>query len=408
MRIATIGTLFAGFGGVDIGAMAAGLTPLWAIEYDKDIAGVYAQNIGNHVTVADILDINPRDFTRVDVLHASPPCPNFSIAKSNRQESDTDIALGEKVAEFITVLRPPIFTLENVYGYRKAKSFKMIHDALKATGYQVAYWHLNSADYGVPQTRKRLMLVATVEGQPTRAHQTHAHPEKITPLLDGRKPWVGWYEAIEDLIPALPESQFAPWQLRRLSKNLLETLDANGFAVDSKNSRPGSAARGENFLTIRKHDEPPWTLQSQMNTNHVRCFVVDGKVNDRGRTVTTRDGEEPFFTITTSHNSRDIKGFIADLTNPRKEGITTRDAAEDPHHTVRAIMYKALPRAHVAGRVVKMTPRALARFQSFPDWYNLPEDKTLACKGIGNAVPPLMYQRVIEAQINRKQPRRQT
>ena len=46
------------------------------------------------------------------------------------------------------------------------------------------------------------------------------------------------------------------------------------------------------------------------------------------------------------------------------------------------------------GRVVKMTPRALARFQSFPDEYILPESSALACKGIGNAVPPLMMEKI--------------
>jgi site-specific DNA-cytosine methylase len=40
-------------------------------------------------------------------------------------------------------------------------------------------------------------------------------------------------------------------------------------------------------------------------------------------------------------------------------------------------------------RVVQMTPRCLARFQAFPDWYELPESKSLACRIIGNAVPPL-------------------
>jgi DNA (cytosine-5)-methyltransferase 1 len=47
-----------------------------------------------------------------------------------------------------------------------------------------------------------------------------------------------------------------------------------------------------------------------------------------------------------------------------------------------------------------MTPRALARFQSFPDWYELPERNALACKIIGNAVPPLLMRRVMEAQCS--------
>jgi site-specific DNA-cytosine methylase len=58
----------------------------------------------------------------------------------------------------------------------------------------------------------------------------------------------------------------------------------------------------------------------------------------------------------------------------------------------------AIARGMATGRVVKMTPRALARFQSFPDWYELPARNALACKIIGNAVPPLLMRRVMEAQ----------
>jgi DNA (cytosine-5)-methyltransferase 1 len=46
--------------------------------------------------------------------------------------------------------------------------------------------------------------------------------------------------------------------------------------------------------------------------------------------------------------------------------------------------------------VVAITPRCLARFQSFPDWYELPAKRTLAATGIGNAVPPLLMQRIAE------------
>lgn len=44
-----------------------------------------------------------------------------------------------------------------------------------------------------------------------------------------------------------------------------------------------------------------------------------------------------------------------------------------------------------------MTTRALARFQSFPDWYQLPDNNSLACKGIGNAVPPLFMEKMYNA-----------
>jgi len=47
------------------------------------------------------------------------------------------------------------------------------------------------------------------------------------------------------------------------------------------------------------------------------------------------------------------------------------------------------------GRVVAFTPRGVARLQSFPDWYELPDTKTLTGRGLGNSVPPLMYERII-------------
>lgn len=55
----TIATLFTGFGGVEVGAMNAGLRPLWGIENDPDIAVVANRNLGNHVLVVDILDVDP-------------------------------------------------------------------------------------------------------------------------------------------------------------------------------------------------------------------------------------------------------------------------------------------------------------------------------------------------------------
>ena len=323
----TIGTLFSGFGGADIGAQAAGLELAWGVEFDADIAAVAHANLPHDIRVANLLDCDPRTFDRVDVLHASPPCPNFSIAKAGGVETALDIALADKVAEFVTVLQPRVFTLENVWAYRGSRSWAIIQDALHGAGYWVNTEHVNSADMGVPQARKR-MIVRAIKGG-------------FVPYMPEPVPWVGWYAAIEDLLPALPESAFAPWQINKLP------IGANTLLVDGGNSSKD--------CIWRRADEPSLTVTTGGAKHPLRAFLLPGQ----------------------------------DFTQSRQ--------ATGPSYTISATELKHASRALLAtGRVVSMTPRCLARFQSFPDWYELPDNNRLAAKGIGNAVPPLMMQRIYE------------
>ena len=156
------GSLFTGFGGWDVGARAAGFDLAWGVEYIPEIAAVANANLGGHVRVGDILDMDPTTFEQVDALHVSPPCPNFSVAKTGRGETENDIALGRKVAEFIMVHRPRIFTLENVWGYRHSESWVIILETLNSLGYWFDMAHVNAADFGVPQTRKRMIVRAVL------------------------------------------------------------------------------------------------------------------------------------------------------------------------------------------------------------------------------------------------------
>lgn len=323
----TFGSLFTGFDGVGIGAQQAGLELAWGLELRPDVAEVANGNLGNHVRVGNLLDEDPYNFDRVDVLHASPPCPNFSAAKTNGAETALDIALAKKTAEFVTVLRPEIFTLENVMAYRQSKSWALIQDALFSAGYWVTIDIVNMADHGVPQSRKR-MIVRAVRGG-------------WVPYLSQADRQIGWYEAIEDLIPTLPESQFAPWQLKRLPSELSECLvGVSGY---------------DGGVVIAERDEPANTITARHNQLMLRAFIVDcqngaaSKTKDRGLTI--RAGDEPMFTLTASMGQ------------------------------------KRPTRAWADGRIVAMTPRALARFQTFPDWYEFDCTRTLAAYGIGNAVP---------------------
>lgn len=303
----TLATLFSGFGGVEVGALSAGLEPIWGVEIDPAIVEVVRANLDHDIHVADILDCDPLDYDAPDVLHASPPCTNASVANANRGESELDMRLACRVAAFVTTLLPRIFTLENVWAYRNFMSWQMIEEALHRAGYWVSVEHVNAADYGVPQSRKR-MIVRAVRGD-------------FVPYLPTPVPWVGWYAAVEDLLDTLPESRFADWQLARLPE-LLQTV-----------------------------------LVPQSG--------YDGALN-------TVEAQEPSFTVTANHNQLGVKAFIMQVQGEGGDGVR-----------------------YDTGRVVSMTLRALARFQSFPDTYELPDNARLAAKGIGNALPPLLYQRII-------------
>lgn len=334
--MATIGTLFTGFDGVGIGARQAGLELAWGIEIDARLAEVVNANLGSHVHVASVLDCDPLRFDVPDVLHVSPPCTNASVANANAGETELGKALARKVAEFVAVLRPSIFTLENVWMYRTFDSWRIIADALYGAGYWLTIDHVNAANFSVPQTRKRMIV--------------RAIKNSFVPHLPEPMPWIGWYAAIEDLLDTLPESQFAPWQLARLPVTMRSFL---------------AMVQGEGGSHVRHENEPTPTLAATHSPVKYRAWLVSGQ-NARANNgiPTIRDADSPSPTITNQ-----AKGYS------------------------RALLEH--------GRVVSMTPRALARFQTFPDWYALPDNARLAAKGIGNAVPPLLYQQIISQLLER-------
>ena len=451
----TFATLYSGGEGAGCGARAAGLRHLWGIEHDPAIAAVAQQN-GFDVRVGDVTLCSPSDFEHPNILHASPPCVSFSSAKTNRKETDNDLIMADAINDFIFALRPDVFTLENVFGYHKSASFQGILSILHREGYDYWWWHLNSADYGVPQTRKRLILIAQLEGGiPTRPLSTHLDPtrtQKQTRLFDAMLPsWVTWYDSVKDLMPGLPESELVPWQVARLPEEYKTVLyGAGGFGgeiVKADRDRPAfTITANRNQATQlraiiiseqtnargrpRTDREPTKTVSAQPSGGLPRALLIgsenagqewDGMKNGSlpAMTITAqqrprallvsgagagdnkcvlRNSDETAPTVVASEVKRPTRAFLVGGQYGQPSGTPNRtvQCTEGTAFTV-AASNKGDWKGVITGRVVQMTPRALARFQSFPDWYQLSGKKTLDCRVIGNAVPPLMYQRIIES-----------
>ena len=379
-------TLFSGGGFAALGLQQAGYQVVGAVEYDTAIAACYAANVGP-VEVQDLSVAPARYFARwagIDLLQASPPCPNFSRAKTGGYETVLDYRLAGTVCRAVRVIRPRTFLLENVRGYVHSASYARIVATVQALGYTIHAAILNSADYGVPQTRERLILRAVRTGPVPALLPTH---RKRGDWFSA--PWVGWYAAIEDLIDTLPPAVFAPWQVARLP----DLLAAMGVLVASQNS-------GQEYGKLhRTGNEPALTGTAVTRPSPMpRAFLYPPGNGDG--TTPLRGAAAPSYTVVDA-SRQTPRAFLLDGGQQPDDpgGCTCRDAG-DPAFTLTAGTGTQRPvKAWLdqdQGRVVALTPLALARFQSVPPSYVLPDHARTACRIIGNGVPVLLMQRLAE------------
>ena len=155
-------SLFSGAGGLDLGFIMAGHTVVWANDLFEDAVKTYKKNIGWHIVQKDIKEVSVSDIPESDIIIGGFPCQGFSVANTKRNESDERNSLYKELIRVIDAKKPKFFLAENVKGLTNlsgGKVFKMILADFAALGYSVTYRILNAADYGVPQTRVRVIIV---------------------------------------------------------------------------------------------------------------------------------------------------------------------------------------------------------------------------------------------------------
>jgi DNA (cytosine-5)-methyltransferase 1 len=160
---ATIVSLFAGAGGLDLGFKKAGFRTIWANEYDKSIAPSF-RNYFKDVTLdtRSITDIDVSEVPFADGIIGGPPCQSWSEAGARRGMDDSRGKLFLDYIRIINHIRPKFFVAENVHGLvhgRNLDAFEQILASFKQCGYDVSYRVLKASDYGVPQDRERVFIV---------------------------------------------------------------------------------------------------------------------------------------------------------------------------------------------------------------------------------------------------------
>lgn len=161
-------SLFSGIGGLDLGFIREGYDVVFANDNDKFAVQTYEHNYNHKILFEDITNIHPQDIPEHNILIGGFPCQPFSMMGVEKGFKDARGTLFFNIAEIIDYHikhkeRPRVIILENVrrlLTHDKKKTFKVIKRILEDLGYKVFYEVLNSADYGVPQTRNRLFIVA--------------------------------------------------------------------------------------------------------------------------------------------------------------------------------------------------------------------------------------------------------
>lgn len=155
--------LFAGIGGIRIPFDEIGGQCVFTSEWDKFSQKTYSANFGE-IPEGDITRISPNDVPAFDLLLAGFPCQPFSHAGLKKGFEDTRGTLFFNIAEIIKYHQPKAVFLENVkglLGHDKGRTFATIKKVLEEElGYHVFYEVHNAKDFGVPQNRQRIFIVA--------------------------------------------------------------------------------------------------------------------------------------------------------------------------------------------------------------------------------------------------------
>ncbi|KAF2017255.1 S-adenosyl-L-methionine-dependent methyltransferase [Aaosphaeria arxii CBS 175.79] len=228
-RTYTFGDVFCGAGGSSAGASRAGLSVKWGLDNDTAAMEAYEANFPDAFSLPmnahDFKDQKQffKDFIKVDILHLSPPCCYWSPAHTREGPKDQDnYEAIYTVGPILEAVKPRMATLEQTSGLvtskEHIKNFKLLINDMIVAGYDVRYGIHDMAEFGLPQQRKRLLIMAARRGTPLPPFPvpTHGPPES------GLKPWSSVHDALFPL-RNLPSNAFdeyhQPYKLKPISRH---------------------------------------------------------------------------------------------------------------------------------------------------------------------------------------------
>jgi DNA (cytosine-5)-methyltransferase 1 len=342
--------LFAGAGGLSYGFAKDSDFEIVAVnEIEYDMAQTYSLNHKNiKIYNCDIKDFGIRDLDRdflikkgdIDLIIGGPPCQAYSTV-GKRVLDDPRGKLFQEYYRVLKELKPKAFIFENVKGLlsmAKGELFKTILSLFESLGYKIYYKVLNSADFGVPQIRERVIIVGTkLKNEYKFPQPTHTNSNNLFDI--GLKPYLTLSEAIGDL-PFIGSGE--------------ESFE---YATNAQNS----------FQRLMRKNAPKKLLYHSAPKNNINLIRLMKALPDGGTPQDLPKELRP---------KSGFKNTYCRLWWNRPSTTITRNLSTPS--SSRCIHPKA-PRP--------LTTREGARIQCFPDNYLFYGSKTSKNLQIGNAVP---------------------
>ncbi|TGZ82342.1 S-adenosyl-L-methionine-dependent methyltransferase [Ascodesmis nigricans] len=185
----TFGDGFCGAGGVSRGAKDAGLQISWGFDHDPKVITAYRGNfrntMGYELDVYDFINIARENDMSVDILHVSPPCQPHSPAHTTEGKNDEiNEAAGLGFGDVVDAVKPRIVMLEQTHGIlRRQLWFRSYVERFTSLGYSVRWGILPTMEFGVPQSRIRLIIFAAAPGESLPPFPSPTHRNGHATLL---------------------------------------------------------------------------------------------------------------------------------------------------------------------------------------------------------------------------------
>ncbi len=381
--------IFAGCGGLSLGLCNAGFKGIFAIEKNKDAFSTLKYNLidnNNHFNWPQWLSVTEHDIDtiikeheselinlrgKIDLVAGGPPCQGFSMA-GKRNSNDKRNKLVKSYVKFIKLVQPKAIIFENVHGFTvnfteksgKTKKYSSyVVNALNRAGYKTESKIVDMSEFGIPQARKRFILVAFRDKKPDNFFEKLYNNRDE--FLKNKK--LSYQVSLKDAIGDLEKSY-----------GTVKSPDTKGFRAGIY-----GVATSEYQKLLRDYNlDDKAAVDSHRFVNHSRKIIYMHKAllerAPRGKRITPSD--------------RVVRTL-------KRRGVTVLD------ENAVAPTITSIPDELVHYNEPRiLTVREHARIQSFPDWYEFKGKYTSGGKRrklevprytqVGNAVPPLFAEQL--------------